>query len=160
MRQIPAAVAVLGLTALALVGCAPAGPADAGCERVTAPASSLDLVDVTAESVGETCEGVLNYSLPIVELPRPGGTGFESEHGATQVLAPPDDVLMRSCRQLIFPVFHLGPPHRQPMAGVMMDRSLRGPITGSGGPGCTSWTRVCWDLWPYPEEMISSRVRN
>ncbi|MCO7203107.1 FKBP-type peptidyl-prolyl cis-trans isomerase [Microbacterium sp. CnD16-F] len=47
MRQIPAAVAVLGLTALALVGCAPTGPADAGCERVTAPASSLDLVDVT-----------------------------------------------------------------------------------------------------------------
>ncbi|MDT3331519.1 MULTISPECIES: FKBP-type peptidyl-prolyl cis-trans isomerase [Microbacterium] len=47
MRQIPAAVAVLGLTALALVGCAPSGPSDSGCERVTAPASSLDLVDVT-----------------------------------------------------------------------------------------------------------------
>lgn len=52
MRQIPAAVAVIGLTALALVGCAPSGPADSGCERVTAPASSLDRVRVKYVEVG------------------------------------------------------------------------------------------------------------
>jgi len=49
MRQIPAAVAVLGLTALALVGCAPSAPADAGCERVTSHSTALDLVDVTGD---------------------------------------------------------------------------------------------------------------
>ncbi|AZS43592.1 FKBP-type peptidyl-prolyl cis-trans isomerase [Microbacterium oleivorans] len=56
MRQIPAAVAVLGLTALALVGCAPTGPTVSGCERVTAHASSLDLVDVTGAEGSPTAK--------------------------------------------------------------------------------------------------------
>lgn len=49
MRRIPAAVAALGLTALALVGCAPGGSAAAACDRTTSDASSLALVDVTGE---------------------------------------------------------------------------------------------------------------
>lgn len=49
MRQIPAAVAVLGLSALALVGCAATGPADAGCERVSSDSSALDLITASGE---------------------------------------------------------------------------------------------------------------
>lgn len=48
MRQIPAAIAVLGLSALALVGCAASTPA-AGCERAETGSSALDLIEVTGD---------------------------------------------------------------------------------------------------------------
>ncbi|MFS0867598.1 FKBP-type peptidyl-prolyl cis-trans isomerase [Microbacterium sp. 179-B 1A2 NHS] len=49
MRQISAAVAVLGLSAFALVGCAASGSAsaDPGCDRVVSDSSALDLIDVS-----------------------------------------------------------------------------------------------------------------
>ncbi|WP_394280315.1 FKBP-type peptidyl-prolyl cis-trans isomerase [Microbacterium sp.] len=49
MRQIPAALAVLGLSALALTACsaAPGDPAD--CDRAASESTALDLIDVTGE---------------------------------------------------------------------------------------------------------------
>lgn len=49
MRKIPALVAVLGLSALTLVGCSPADSA-ASCERIVSDASVLDLVEVTGDA--------------------------------------------------------------------------------------------------------------
>lgn len=48
MRRIPAAVAVLGLTAFALVGCSTAG-ASPSCERVPANPQALDAVTVSGK---------------------------------------------------------------------------------------------------------------
>lgn len=49
MRKIPAVVAVLGLSALTLVGCSSQGAA-ASCERIVSDAAVLDLVEVTGET--------------------------------------------------------------------------------------------------------------
>lgn len=50
MRRIPAVIAVLGLSALALVGCASASSsASASCERPETDSTALSLVDVTGE---------------------------------------------------------------------------------------------------------------
>ncbi|MDJ1115251.1 FKBP-type peptidyl-prolyl cis-trans isomerase [Microbacterium dauci] len=50
MRQIPAAIAVLGLSALALVGCAASDSSStADCEPTTASSSALDLIDVSGD---------------------------------------------------------------------------------------------------------------
>lgn len=46
MRRIPAVVAVLGLSALTLVGCSSSAPA-ASCDRPDTDSSALDLIDVT-----------------------------------------------------------------------------------------------------------------
>lgn len=48
LRRIPAVIAVLGLSALALVGCSWAG-ASASCERPDASSSALDLIAVSGE---------------------------------------------------------------------------------------------------------------
>lgn len=48
MLRIPAALAVVGLTALTLVGCAAAAP-QASCERPAGDSSVLDLLDVSGE---------------------------------------------------------------------------------------------------------------
>lgn len=50
MRQIPAAIAVLGLSALALVGCAASTPvASDGCERTASESSVLDLIETDGD---------------------------------------------------------------------------------------------------------------
>lgn len=50
MRRIPAVIAVLGLSALALVGCAsPSSSTAASCERPTSDSSALGLIDVTGD---------------------------------------------------------------------------------------------------------------
>ena len=95
MRQIPAAVAVLGLTALALVGCAPTGPADAGCERVTAPASSLDLVDVTdaeAAPAATTTDPVYVTKTSFTDIATTAGAACD---GVEMRIADDGEVLVR-----------------------------------------------------------------
>lgn len=47
MRRIPAAIALLGLSALALVGCASAPSAAASCDRATSDSSAIGLIDAT-----------------------------------------------------------------------------------------------------------------
>lgn len=119
MRQIPAAVAVLGLTALALVGCAPTGSSDSGCERVTAPASSLDLVDVAgAEGAPEatTTDPVYVSQTSYTDLAAGSGTpittseqdvqlGLTLLNGATgqTVLSAPTRLIQLTVLEQTFP---------------------------------------------------------
>ncbi|WP_065570718.1 FKBP-type peptidyl-prolyl cis-trans isomerase [Microbacterium oleivorans] len=119
MRQIPAAVAVIGLTALALVGCAPTGPADGGCERVTAPASSLDLVDVSGAQgspTAKTTDPVYVTKTSYTDLAKGEGTpittskqdvqlGLTLLNGATgqTILSAPTKLIQLSVLEQSFP---------------------------------------------------------
>ncbi|MFJ6679557.1 FKBP-type peptidyl-prolyl cis-trans isomerase [Microbacterium sp. NPDC091382] len=119
MRQIPAAVAVIGLTALALVGCAPSGPADSGCERVTAPASSLDLVDVSGAQgspTAKTTDPVYVTKTAYTDLATGKGTPITTDkqdvqvgitllNGATgqTVLSAPSRLIQLSILEQTFP---------------------------------------------------------
>jgi hypothetical protein len=119
MRQIPAAVAVLGLTALALVGCAPSAPADAGCERVTTPSTALDLVDVAGDEgspEATTTDPVYVKSTAFTDVATGSGTpittskqdvqlGITLLNGATgqTVLSAPTRLIQLSVLEQTFP---------------------------------------------------------
>lgn len=60
MRRIPAVVAVLGLSALALVGCSSTAPA-ASCDRADSDSSALDLIEVS----GATGSAVVTVAPPV-----------------------------------------------------------------------------------------------
>lgn len=82
MRRIPAALAVLGLTALALVGCSAGQPPT--CERVSSTGNVADLVTVSGD-VGAAPD--VQISLPFhadsvehADLARGGGVTIVDEH--------------------------------------------------------------------------------
>ncbi|MGB4778943.1 FKBP-type peptidyl-prolyl cis-trans isomerase [Microbacterium sp.] len=60
-RRIPAVLAVIGLSALTLVGCSSSAPAAAGCEGAADDAGSLETVDVS----GAPGEAELTLNAPI-----------------------------------------------------------------------------------------------
>lgn len=61
MRRIPAALAVLGLTALTLVGCASTEAAAPACERAASASTALDLVTVS----GATGKPAVAFDTPV-----------------------------------------------------------------------------------------------
>ncbi|CAL4859560.1 FKBP-type peptidyl-prolyl cis-trans isomerase [Microbacterium sp. MM2322] len=135
MRQIPAAVAVLGLTALALVGCAPTGPADSGCERVTDHASSLDLVDVTGAEgspTAKTTDPVYVSRTSFTDLAKGKGTPITTSkqdvqlsitllNGATgqTVLSAPTRLIQLSVLEQSFPTIEKALDCARPGARVV-----------------------------------------
>ncbi|MFT4135121.1 FKBP-type peptidyl-prolyl cis-trans isomerase [Microbacterium sp.] len=97
MRRIPAALAVLGLTALALVGCSTSG-GSASCERTPQNPQALDAVSVSGDTdteptvtldaalyVGETSFADLDegHGLPITSAAQDVALGVTVFNGAT-----------------------------------------------------------------------------